>query len=129
MDIQQRMRAVDKKARRTMRNRLKRTEGDIEGVITTLTTQLRAVKGVPLDVDKLYAAAQRDMGLRVRLTNAYRAGDVQAGKRRRQLNDWELDTKPSGPSDAWQEEEGKRRAVGRCDVDAVEKRNKAKRGY
>lgn len=128
MDTAQRMRAVDKAARRKMNHKARKDGLGLEGVITTLTTQLREVKAQEVDSLALYHTAKRQMGERIHLGALAKAGDVQAGKRRRKLNDWEIDTKPAGPSDAWAPEGG-RKAVGRCDVDAVQSLNKAKRGY
>lgn len=124
----QRLRAIDKKARRQMRHRARKEGVTIEGVITATTGTLREVAQRTVNVTQLYNAAQRDMGKRVKLSDMAREGNVQAGKARRKLNDWELATGPAGPSAAWQPK-STRRAVGKCDVDAVNKRNKAKRGY
>lgn len=124
----QRLRAIDKKARRQMAHRARKEGVTIEGVITATTGTLRDVAQRTVNVTQLYSAAQRDMGKRVKLSDMAREGNVQAGKARRKLNDWELATGPAGPSAAWQPK-STRRAVGKCDVDAVNKRNKAKRGY
>lgn len=124
-----RMRAVAKAERRKASAKARRDGKGLEGVITTVTTQLQAVTDRPIDMQKLYDRAAHDMGLRIRLGNAARSGDVGAGKRRRQLNDWELNTKPAGPgAEGWLPEQT-RRAVGKCDVDAVQSLNKQKRGY
>lgn len=128
MDTAQRLRAIDKKARRQANHKARKDGLGIEGVINTLTTQLREVKERPLDMARLDKEARRDMGQRIKLGDMAREGNVGAAKRRRQLNDWELSTAPAGASDAWNPD-GKRAAVGRCDVDGVESSNKAKRGY
>ena len=123
----QRLRAIDKKARRQMRHRARKEGVTIEGVITATTGTLRDVVQRTVNVTQLYNAAQRDMGKRMMLTKRWHDGDVDAGKARRRLNDWELATGPAGPATAWQPKGG-RRAVGTCDADAVQKLNKAKRG-
>lgn len=123
----QQMRRVDKKARRRMNHLIRKTDATIEGVITATTGTLRDVVQRPINTKQLYKAAQRDMGKRTKLGQAHRDGDVQAGKARRKLNDWELATKPAGPATAWAPKGG-RRAVGKCDAEAVQKLNKAKRG-
>lgn len=123
----QRLRAIDKKARRQMRHRARKEGVTIEGVITATTGTLRDVVQRSVNVTQLYGAAQRDMGKRLKLGQAHRDGDVQAGKARRKLNDSELATAPAGPATAWQPKGG-RRAVGKCDADAVQKLNQAKRG-
>lgn len=128
------MTPLEKKAMRKARNRIRKHGIQIEGVIRTSASSPIAVAQRPLDLDHLYQRAVKDMGLRARLTNEWHAGDTQAGKRRRQLNDWELATDPAGPVDAWQQDaqhkpKGQRRAVGKCDVDSVKSLNKAKRGY
>lgn len=127
MDTAQRMRAIDKKARRKMNNKARREGLGIEGVITTVTTQLRQVVDREVQTSQLYNAAKRDMGIRTRLTIEGKTNSG-AAKRRRQLNDWELNTKPQGAGDGWLPNTT-RRAVGKCDAERVEKRNKAKRGY
>lgn len=126
--------ALAKKQRRQAAHRARQDALGIEGVITTVTTQLRPVKAHRLDMGKLYQRAVADMGLRIRLTDEARAGRAQSAKRRRELNNWELATSPAGAADAWQEDskhvaKGTRRAVGKCDVDSVTKLNQAKRGY
>lgn len=124
LDVSKARRAIDKKARRKA-SRMDRMDGKgIEGVITTGTAQLREVRTRDLDMNALYVRARRDMGLRTDLTLRGRT-DPGAAKRRRQLNNWELDTKPAGASDAWLPEQT-RRAVGKCDVDAVSKKIKLK---
>ncbi len=123
----QRLRAIDKKARRQMRHRARKEGVTIEGVITSTTGALRDVVQRSVNVTQLYDAAQRDMGRRVKLSDMAREGNAQAGKARRKLNDWELATAPAGPTTAWQPKGG-RRAVGKCDVEAVSKLNRAKRG-
>ena len=123
----QRLRAIDKKARRQMAHRARKEGVTIEGVITATTGTLRDVAQRSINVPQLYNAAQRDMGKRVKLSDMAREGNVQAGKARRKLNDWELATAPAGPATAWQPKGG-RRAVGKCDADAVQKLNQAKRG-
>lgn len=123
----QRLRAIDKKARRQMAHRARKEGVTIEGVITATTGTLRDVAQRSVNVTQLYNAAQRDMGKRMMLTERWHDGNVDAGRARRKLNDWELDTKPAGPATAWQPKGG-RRAVGKCDADAVQKLNKAKRG-
>ena len=118
METAQRLRAVDKKLRRQARHKIRQDGKGIEGVITTTAGALRAVVDRPIDMERLYAKAKHDMGLRTRLSIEGRT-NPGAAKRRRQLNDWELDTAPQTAGDSWQEDEGKRRAVGRCSVKAV----------
>lgn len=124
-DTAQRLRAIDKKARRQMRHRAK--DQTIEGVITSTAASLRSVPQRNINVTQLFDKATRDMGRRVDLTNRWHDGNVEAGKARRRLNDWELDTSPAGPATAWAPKRA-RSAVGKCDVDNVSKLNKAKRG-
>lgn len=119
----QRLRAIDKKARRQMAHRARKEGVAIEGVITATTGTLRDVAQRSVNVTQLYNAAQRDMGKRMMLTERWHDGNVDAGKARRKLNDWELATGPAGPSAAWQPK-STRRAVGKCDVDVVNKRNR-----
>lgn len=127
------MHPLEKKAQRKFRNKVRRLTAkgidvNIEGVIRTSASSPIPVRSHKLDPDQLYGAARKDMDIRVKLTDMARSGNTQAAKRRRQLNNWELNTKPAGPTDAWQPEQT-RRAVGKCDVDAVKSLNKAKRGY
>jgi hypothetical protein len=129
------MKALVKKQMRKARAAIRKHDIKIEGVIRTSASSPIPVRQHKLDIDRLLVEAQADMGLRIRLSDMARNGNTQAAKRRRQLNDWELNTKPAGPVDAWQEDSkhrpknGGRRAVGKCDVDAVQSLNKAKRGY
>lgn len=118
LEVSKARRAIDKKARRSA-NRQARQEGrGIEGVITSTAGALRAVVERPIDMNALYVKARADMGIRTELTlRGYT--NPGAAKRRRQLNDWELDTAPQTAGDSWQEEEGGKRAVGRCSVKAV----------
>lgn len=125
----------DKKQMRKLRAKIRKHSLSIDGVITTSASSPIQPRQHALDIDKLLTQAVHDMGLRVRLTDMARSGNTQAAKRRRELNNWELATKPAGPSEAWQEDAkhkpktGGRRAVGKCDVDAVQSLNKQKRGY
>lgn len=127
------MTPLEKKQMRKCRAKVRRCGTMIEGVIRHSAASPIAVAQRPLDIDHLYRQATKDMGIRIKLTDMWHAGNVQAGKRRRQLNDWELATDPAGPVDAWQEDTkhkpktGGRRAVGKCDVDAVQQRNTLKR--
>lgn len=123
------MTPLEKKQMRKVRSKVRRLDIRIEGAIRSSASSPVQVAHRPLDIDHLYQRAVKDIGLRVRLTDAWHAGDVQAGKRRRKLNDWELATDPAGPADAWQPDDHARPAVGKCDVDAVKSLNKAKRGY
>lgn len=125
LDVSKARRAIDKKARRSASRKARQDGKGIEGVITSLTTGLRDVVHRDIDMDALYRKARADMGIRTELTlqGKYNPG---AAKRRRQLNDWEIDTAPQSAGDAWQAEEGLRRAVGKCDVQAVQTRNKLK---
>lgn len=119
LEVSKARRAIDKKARRKA-SRQARTDGlGIEGVITSTAGSLRDVVARPLDMNALYQKARRDMGVRTELTLLGRT-NPGAAKRRRALNDWELDTSPQGAGDNWQEEEGLKRAVGRCSVKAVQ---------
>ncbi|WP_196775057.1 hypothetical protein [Pseudomonas tolaasii] len=119
---------------RKFRNKVRRLEAKgikvgIEGVIRHSAASPIKVSERTVEADKLYKAARTDMDLRIKLTNMARSGNTQAAKRRRQLNDWELNTKPAGPgAEGWLPEQT-RRAVGKCDVDAVTSLNKQKRGY
>lgn len=134
------MHPLEKKEMRKFRNKVRRLEAKgiqvgIEGVIRHSAASPIKISDRAIDADKLYKAARTDMDMRIKLTNMWHAGNVQAGKRRRKLNDWELATDPAGPVDAWQEDSqgrpktGGKRAVGKCDVDAVTSLNKQKRGY
>lgn len=126
------MTPLEKKQMRKARAKIKRCGTMIEGVIRHSAASPIAVAQRPLDIDHLYRQATKDMSLRIRLTDMWHAGNTQAGKRRRQLNDWELATDPAGPVDAWQEDSkgrpktGGKRAVGKCDVKGVSDRNKLK---
>lgn len=135
LDLAKARRAKDKKLRRKA-SRKDRLDGvGIQPVINVSASSARDVvsKAVPLDMNALYIAARRDMGTRIKLTDMYRAGDTEAGKRRRKLNDWELATDEASAGEAWQEDSkhkpktGERRAAGKCDVKAVAKRNELKR--
>lgn len=118
LEVSKARRAIDKKARRSA-SRKARTDGlGIEGVITSLAAGLRNVVHRDIDMNALYVKARADMGIRTDLTLRGKT-NPGAAKRRRQLNDWELDTKPNGAGDSWQEEQT-RRAVGRCSVKAVQ---------
>lgn len=118
LEVSKARRAIDKKARRKA-SRMARHDGlGIEGVITTVAASLRGVVARPVDMSKLYLKARADMGIRTELTLRGRT-NPGAAKRRRQLNDWELDTAPQTAGDSWQEQEGGKRAVGRCSVKAV----------
>lgn len=134
------MHPLERKQLRKFRNKVRRLESkgaavQIEAVIRHSASSPIQIRDHKLDPNKLHTAARNDMDMRIKLTDMWRAGNVQAGKRRRALNDWELATDPAGPVDAWQEDSkhrpktGGRRAVGKCDVDAVNSLNKAKRGY
>lgn len=128
------MSPLEKKQMRKVRATVRKHDVRIEGIIRSSASSPIAVAQRPLDIGHLYDRAVKDMSLRIRLTNSWHAGDVQAGKRRRKLNDWELATEPAGPVDAWQEDsahnpKGLRRAVGKCDVQGVTQLNQAKRGY
>jgi hypothetical protein len=128
------MNALEKKQMRKARHNIRKHDIKIEGVIRNSAASPIAVAQRPLDLDHLYQRAVKDMGIRIKLTDMWHAGNTQAGKRRRQLNDWELATEPAGPVDAWQEDsahnpKGLRRAVGKCDVQGVTQLNQAKRGY
>lgn len=129
------MHPLERKALRKFRHNCRKAGAKIEAVIRTSASSPIKVRDHDLDADRLYGAARRDMDTRVKLTNMWHAGNTQAGKRRRQLNDWELATEPAGPVEAWQEDSehkpkgNGRRATGKCDTDAVAKLNKAKRGY
>lgn len=124
-----------KKQMRQARHMIRKRDLRIEGVIRTSASSPIGVRQSEIDLDHLLKRAQHDMSLRIRLTDMARSGNTQAAKRRRELNNWELATEPAGPVDAWQEDSkhkpktGGRRAVGKCDVDAVTSLNKAKRGY
>lgn len=131
---------LERKQMRKFRSKLNRLEA--KGVDTNIERVIRHSAASPIgvgktliDPNKLNDAARREMGQRIKLTTMWHAGNTQAGKRRRQLNDWELATDPAGPVEAWQEDSkhqpktGGRRATGKCDVDAVKSLNKAKRGY
>ncbi|ARB30332.1 hypothetical protein HOS87_gp01 [Pseudomonas phage phiNV3] len=128
------MHPLEKKEMRKFRNKVRRLEAKgikvgIEGVIRHSAASPIKVSERTVEADKLYKAARTDMDLRIKLTNMARSGNTQAAKRRRQLNDWELNTKPAGPgAEGWLPEQT-RRAVGKCDVDAVTSLNKQKRGY
>lgn len=127
LDVSKARRAIDKKARRKASRKDRQDGLGIERVIRHSASSPIAVgKATKLDMDALYRKARADMGIRTKLTleGKYNHG---AAKRRRQLNDWELATDPQGPLDAWQPDEGKRRAVGRCDAQAVTTRNQLKR--
>lgn len=127
------MTPLERKQLRKTRAKIRKHDVQIEGVIRNSAASPIAVAQRPLDIDHLYQRAVKDMSLRIRLTDMWHAGNTQAGKRRRALNDWELATEPGGPVDAWQEDSkgmpktGGRRAAGKCDVDAVQKRNQLKR--
>lgn len=127
------MTPLEKKQMRKARAKIKRCGTMIEGVIRHSAASPIAVAQRPLDIDHLYRQATKDMSLRIRLTDMWHAGNTQAGKRRRQLNDWELATDPAGPVDAWQEDSkgrpktGGKRAVGKCDAESVQQRNQLKR--
>jgi broad specificity phosphatase PhoE len=128
------MTPLEKKQMRKARASIRKHDVKIEGVIRSSASSPIAVAQRPLDIDHLYHRAVKDMGIRVLLTDMHRAGNIQAGRRRRQLNDWELATEPAGPVDAWQQDsnhqpKGNRRAVGKCDVQGVTQLNQAKRGY
>ena len=134
------MHPLERKQLRKFRNKVRRLEAKgikvgIEGVIRHSAASPIKIGDRAVDPDKLYKAARTDMDLRVKLTDMARAGNTQAAKRRRELNNWELATDPAGPVDAWQEDSkgrpktGGKRAVGKCDVDAVTSLNKQKRGY
>lgn len=124
------MTPLEKKQMRKARAKVKRCGTTIEGVIRHSAASPIQIAHRPLDIDHLYKQAVKDMGIRIKLTDMWHKGNTQAGKRRRQLNDWELATDPQGPVDAWQEtskhspKNGGRRAVGKCDVQLVA--NKAK---
>lgn len=127
------MTPLERKQLRKVRAKQRKHDVQIDRVIRhSASSPIRPGQG-KLDIDHLYAQAVKDMSLRIRLTDMWYAGNAQAGKRRRQLNDWELATDPAGPVDAWQEDSkhkpktGGRRAVGKCDVDSVTKRNQLKR--
>jgi hypothetical protein len=129
------MNGLERKQLRKFRHNCRKADATIEAVIRSSASSPIKVRDHKLDADRLHTAAVTDMGIRVKLTNMWHSGNVQAGKRRRALNDWELATDPAGPVDAWQEDSqhrpktGGRRAVGKCDVDAVKSLNKQKRGY
>lgn len=134
------MNALERKQLRKFRSKVRRLESkgvavNIEAVIRHSASSPIKISDRAVDANQLHTAARNDMDMRIKLTDMWRAGNVQAGKRRRALNDWELATDPAGPVDAWQEDSkhkpktGGRRAVGKCDVDAVKSLNKAKRGY
>ena len=133
------MNGLERKAARKFRAKCRRLaeKGGLKIDSVIRHSAASPIKPGQTDVDAqgLLDRATKDMGIRVKLTNAWHAGDTQAGKRRRQLNDWELATDPAGPVEAWQEDSkhrpktGGRRATGKCDADAVTKLNKAKRGY
>lgn len=118
LEVSKARRAIDKKARRAASRKARQDGLGIEGVITSLAAGLRNVVHRDIDMDALYRKARADMGIRTELTLRGRT-NPGAAKRRRQLNDWELDTKPNGAGDGWQEEQT-RRAVGRCSVKAVQ---------
>lgn len=126
------MNGLERKQLRKFRHNCRKADAQIEGVIRTSASSPIKPRQHKLDADGMHTRAVADMGIRVKLTNMWHAGNTQAGKRRRQLNDWELATDPAGPVDAWQEDSkhrpktGGRRAVGKCDVEAVQKRNKLK---
>lgn len=119
LEVSKARRAIDKKARRSA-NRKARQDGlGIEGVVTALAASLRDVPQRAIDMQALYLKARQDMGIRTKLTLEGRK-NPGAAKRRRQLNDWEIDTAPQAAGDSWQEDADKRRAVGRCSVKAVQ---------
>lgn len=120
------MTPLERKMMRKVRHVANKHSVTIEAVIRTSASSPIAPRQAPLDIDLLYRQAVRDMSKRIRLTDMWYAGNAQAGKARRALNDWELATDPAGASDAWQPD-APRRAVGRCDVEAVAKRNHLKR--
>lgn len=122
------MHPLERKQLRKFRHNCRKQQAQIEGVIRTSASSPIPVREHKLDANQVYGSARKDMDLRIKLTDMARSGNTQAAKRRRQLNDWELNTKPAGPTDAWLPEQT-RRAVGKCDVDAVKSLNKAKRGY
>lgn len=122
------MHPLERKQLRKFRHNCRKHGAQIEGVIRTSASSPVPVRDHALDPNSVYGAARRDMDMRIKLSDMARSGNTQAAKRRRQLNNWELNTKPAGPSDAWLPEQT-RRAVGKCDVDAVKSLNKAKRGY
>lgn len=130
-----RMHPLERKQLRKFRHNCRKADAKIESVIRTSASSPIKVRDHKLDADQVYKAARTDMDMRIKLTDMWHAGNVQAGKRRRRLNDWELATDPAGPVDAWQEDSkgrpktGGKRAVGKCDVDAVTSLNKQKRGY
>lgn len=130
-----RMHPLERKQLRKFRHNCRKVDAKIESVIRTSASSPIKVRDHKLDADQVYKAARTDMDMRIKLTDMWHAGNVQAGKRRRRLNDWELATDPAGPVDAWQEDSkgrpktGGKRAVGKCDVDAVTSLNKQKRGY
>lgn len=126
LEVSKARRAIDKKARRGASRKARQDGLGIEGVITSLAASLRPVKARPLDMDKLYNKARQDMGIRTKLTLDGRT-NPGAAKRRRQLNDWEIDTDPQGAGDSWQEDQSKRRAVGRCSIQAVDTKANFKR--
>lgn len=126
------MTPLERKQMRKARAKIKRCGTQIEGVIRHSAASPIKIAQRDLDIDHLYKQAVKDMGIRIRLTDLWYAGNTQAGKRRRQLNDWELATAPAGPVDAWQEDSkgrpktGGKRAAGKCDVDSVAQRNQLK---
>jgi hypothetical protein len=119
------MTPLERKALRKVRSKVRKHSVTVEGVIRHSAASPIAVAHRPLDIDHLYRQAVKDMSIRIKLTDMWHKGNTQAGKRRRQLNDWELATEPQGPVDAWQEtskhlpKNGGRRAVGKCDVQLV----------
>lgn len=129
------MHPLERKQLRKFRHNCRKADAKIEAVIRTSASSPIKVRDRKLDADQVYKAARADMDLRVKLTDMARSGNTQAAKRRRELNNWELATDPAGPVDAWQEDSkgrpktGGKRAVGKCDVDAVTSLNKQKRGY
>lgn len=133
LEVSKARRAMDKKARRKASYRARKDGLGIERVIRHSASSPIKPGVAELDMNALYIQARKDMGKRITLTNMWYAGNAQAGKARRRLNDWELATDPAGPVDAWQEDNkhqpknGGRRAVGKCDVESVSKRNQLKR--
>lgn len=129
------MNGLERKQLRKFRHNCRKADAQIEAVIRSSASSPIKVRDHKLDADRMHTAAVADMGIRIKLTDMARAGNTQAAKRRRELNNWELATDPAGPVDAWQEDSehkpktGGRRAVGKCDVDAVQSLNKQKRGY
>ncbi len=101
---EQRLRAMDKKARRQMRHKAK--GGTIEGAINVAAASLIQTSQWDVDVNQLYGDAKDAMSKRVKLSNQ---NDATGRKARRELNNWKLG-RDQRPVTGYWNPEGKRAA-------------------